>query len=42
VRVPRHEIGRRAAQMIVDRLAGRALPSRIVDLGYEIAVRESA
>jgi len=42
VRVPRHEIGRRAGQMIVDRLAGRALPSRIVDLGYEIAVRESA
>jgi LacI family transcriptional regulator, gluconate utilization system Gnt-I transcriptional repressor len=42
VRVPRHEIGRRAAQMIVDRLAGRPMSSTVVDLGYEIAVRESA
>lgn len=42
IRVPRHEIGRRAAQMIVDRLAGHALPSRVVDLGYEMAIRESA
>ena len=42
VRVPRREIGRRAAQMIVDRLAGRPIPSPVVDLGYEIVVRESA
>jgi LacI family gluconate utilization system Gnt-I transcriptional repressor len=42
VRVPRHEIGRRAAQMILDRLADRRGGSRVVDLGYEIVVRESA
>lgn len=41
VRVPRHEIGRRAARMIIDHLEGRPLPSRVVDLGYEIAVRDS-
>lgn len=42
VRVPRHEIGRRAAQMILDRLEGRSIPEPIVDLGYEIVVRGSA
>jgi len=42
VRVPRHEIGRRAAQMIVDALGGRRPASAVVDLGYEIVVRESA
>ena len=42
VRVPRHEIGRCAARMILDRLDGRAIPSPVADLGYEIVVRESA
>lgn len=42
VRVPRHEIGRRSAQMILDRIEGRSLASPIVDLGYEIVIRESA
>lgn len=42
VRVPRHEIGRRSAQMILDRVEGRVLASSIVDLGYEIVVRETA
>jgi LacI family gluconate utilization system Gnt-I transcriptional repressor len=42
VRVPRHAIGRRAAELIVDRLEGRSPESKIVDLGYEIVVRESA
>jgi len=42
VRVPRHEIGERSAQMILDRIEGRALASPVVDLGYEIVVRESA
>ena len=41
VRVPRHEIGRRAASMIIDRLAGREPPDRTVDVGFEIVVRES-
>lgn len=41
VRVPRYEIGRRAAQMILDRLAGAPIEERRVDLGYEIVVRDS-
>jgi|SRR5688500_14983131 len=42
VRVPRREIGARAAQMILDRIEGRTLASPVVDLGYEIIVRDSA
>ena len=42
VRVPRREIGRCAAQLILDRLDGRAIDNRVVDLGYELVVRESA
>ena len=42
VRVPRHEIGRLAARMILDRLDGRPVPSPVVDVGYEIVVRKSA
>ena len=42
VRVPREEIGRRAARMILDRLEGRPVSPRVVDLGFEIVVRESA
>jgi LacI family gluconate utilization system Gnt-I transcriptional repressor len=42
VRVPRDEIGRRAASMIIERLSGRGTPQRVVDVGFEIVVRESA
>jgi len=42
VAVPREEIGRRAARMIVRRLAGDPDTSAVVDVGYEIRVRESA
>lgn len=42
VRVPRDEIGRRAASMIIDRLSGHETPQRVVDVGFEIVVRESA
>jgi LacI family gluconate utilization system Gnt-I transcriptional repressor len=42
VQVPREAIGRRAAQMILDRLDGRAVPAAQVDVGYRIVVRESA
>ncbi len=41
VRTPRHEIGLRSVQMVLDRLAGRPIPSSIVDLGFELQVRES-
>ena len=36
VHVPRETIGRRAAQMILDRQAGRTVPERCVDVGYEV------
>jgi LacI family gluconate utilization system Gnt-I transcriptional repressor len=42
VRVPRDEIGRRAASMILDRLDGNSICDPIVDVGFEIVVRESA
>jgi len=42
VAVPREAIGRRAARMIVQRLAGASIGDRVVDVGYEIRVRESA
>lgn len=42
VRVPRDEIGRRAASMILDRLDGHPIPEPIVDVGFDIVVRESA
>lgn len=41
VRVPGREMGRRAAAMILERLAGRAVEPR-VDLGFEVVLRESA
>jgi LacI family gluconate utilization system Gnt-I transcriptional repressor len=41
VRVPGREMGRRAAAMILDRLAGRAVAPR-VDLGFEVVLRGSA
>jgi LacI family gluconate utilization system Gnt-I transcriptional repressor len=41
VRIPRYEIGARAATMILERLAGRDLPDKVVDLGFEIVSRGS-
>ena len=41
VRVPRGEIGRRAARMILDRLQSQPIAEPIVDVGFEIVVRES-
>jgi LacI family transcriptional regulator, gluconate utilization system Gnt-I transcriptional repressor len=41
LRLPRHEIGRRSAELLVNRLLGAA-PERIrIDLGFEIVQRES-
>ncbi len=41
VHVPRHEIGSRAAAMILERVAGRRVRQRVIDVGFEIRVRES-
>jgi LacI family gluconate utilization system Gnt-I transcriptional repressor len=41
VRIPRYEIGARAAQLILDRIAGRESNDRIIDLGFEIVSRGS-
>ncbi|MCF3933433.1 LacI family DNA-binding transcriptional regulator [Acuticoccus sp. M5D2P5] len=41
IRVPRYEIGRRAGEQILARLAGEPT-ARIVDLGYELVARDSA
>jgi LacI family transcriptional regulator, gluconate utilization system Gnt-I transcriptional repressor len=42
VRVPRYEIGRRAGMLLCDRLAGRRVAARIVDVGYRLIERDSA
>lgn len=42
IRVPREEIGRRAAQEILARLAGAQHAPKIIDLGFEIIERRSA
>jgi LacI family gluconate utilization system Gnt-I transcriptional repressor len=41
IRVPRFAIGRRAAEMIQKRLAGEPVSPRVVDLGFELVVRDS-
>jgi LacI family gluconate utilization system Gnt-I transcriptional repressor len=41
LRLPRYEIGRRSAQMILDRIEERTMPVTVVDLGFEIVQRAS-
>ena len=41
IRFPRYEIGRRAAGMVMDRVAGRSSGSAVLDLGFEIIQRAS-
>ena len=41
VHVPATEIGRRAGQMILNRLAGRDVDATRLDLGFSIISRES-
>ena len=41
VRTPRYEVGRRAVQMILERLAGIEPLPPSVDLGFELQVRDS-
>lgn len=42
VRIAGQEIGRRAAEFIVERAEGRAVGERIVDVGFSIVERDSA
>jgi LacI family gluconate utilization system Gnt-I transcriptional repressor len=42
IRLPRYEIGRRSAECLLDRIAGRATERVILDLKFEIIQRESA
>ena len=42
LRVPRYEIGRRAGQMLCERLAGRDVAARVVDIGYTFVPRATA
>ena len=42
VRIPRFEIGVRAAEMIDEALAGRPIAERSIDMGFRIMWRESA
>jgi LacI family gluconate utilization system Gnt-I transcriptional repressor len=42
VRISRHEIGARAAEMLLDRIDGKAVQQPVVDLGYEIVQRETS
>jgi LacI family transcriptional regulator, gluconate utilization system Gnt-I transcriptional repressor len=42
LRVPRYEIGRRAGEMICERVAGRTVAAPVVDIGYEFVRRSTA
>jgi LacI family gluconate utilization system Gnt-I transcriptional repressor len=42
LRFPRYEIGRHAARMLVDRLAGRSSGFAVLDLGFQLIERASA
>ncbi len=42
LRLPRYEIGRRSADMLIARLLDREIPIRTIDLGFEIVQRASA
>lgn len=42
IRVPRYELGRRAGEMICERLANRNVTAPIVDVGFEFVERASA
>ncbi|CAH1657990.1 LacI family DNA-binding transcriptional regulator [Chelatococcus asaccharovorans] len=41
VRIPRFEIGSRAGTMLLDRIAGKDVEQRVVDMGFEIIKRGS-
>ncbi len=42
IRVPRYRMGFESGRLICDRLAGRAIERRVLDLGFELVIRDSA
>ena len=42
VRIRGDAIGRQAAMFIVDRVEGRDVPERVIDIGFSIIERQSA
>lgn len=42
VRTPRSEIGDQAARMLLDLIRGKPVPEPMIDVGFELVVRESA
>ena len=42
VRIKGDAIGRQAARFIVDRVEGREVPERVIDIGFEIVERQSS
>ena len=42
LRVPRYEIGRKAGELICERLAGHAVDRRVIDIGYSFVERATA
>ncbi len=42
IQIPRFDIGARAAHMLLDRLAGKPVDRKVVDLGFKIIRRETA
>lgn len=42
VRLPRYEIGRLAGQMLLDRLGGRGIQAKVVNVGFQLMDRKSA
>jgi LacI family transcriptional regulator, gluconate utilization system Gnt-I transcriptional repressor len=41
VSVGRYEMGKKAAEMVIDRLSGKSMEKTVIDMGYEIKKRES-
>ena len=41
VRIPRREIGRRAGELLLGRIAGERIQPRVVDCGFQLVVRDT-
>jgi LacI family gluconate utilization system Gnt-I transcriptional repressor len=42
VRIDGMAIGRQAARFVIDRVEGRPIPQRVIDLGFKLVARASA